>query len=231
MGQIIAKAQKTVLLVTDSLLVQSSGGTTNRVTADNILSAPQVQDATINGLTVGKGGGGVLYNTAFGISALAVNLTASLITASGYAALVNHTTGDGNVAYGFSAGRYWGSGTSNLTESSRSIFLGTQTKASANGNINEIVIGCNAVGNGSNSVTLGNDSITKTILQGNVGIGTTSPNANAILDVASTTKAFMPPRMTTVQRDAIASPGAGMVIYNTTTNVLNFHNGSIWGAV
>lgn len=65
---------------------------------------------------------------------------------------------------------------------------------------------------------------------GNVGIGTT-PNANAILDVASTTKAFMPPRMTTTQRDAIVSPTAGMVVYNSTTNVLNFYNGAAWGAV
>ena len=66
---------------------------------------------------------------------------------------------------------------------------------------------------------------------GNVGIGTTAPNANAILDVTSTTKAFMPPRMTTAQRDAVSSPAAGMVIYNTTTGVLNFHNGTAWGAV
>ena len=51
------------------------------------------------------------------------------------------------------------------------------------------------------------------------------------LDVASTTAAFSPPRMTTTQRDAIASPAAGMVIYNITTNVLNFYNGSAWGAV
>jgi len=64
-----------------------------------------------------------------------------------------------------------------------------------------------------------------------VGIGTDSPNANAVLDVASTTMAFMPPRMTTTQRDAISSPTAGMVIYNSTTNVLDFHNGTTWGAV
>ncbi|MCM2339267.1 MAG: hypothetical protein NDI62_02320 [Burkholderiales bacterium] len=58
---------------------------------------------------------------------------------------------------------------------------------------------------------------------GNVGIGTTSPNANAIVDLTSTTKAFMPPRMTTAQRDAIPSPTAGMVIYNTTANKLNVY--------
>lgn len=66
---------------------------------------------------------------------------------------------------------------------------------------------------------------------GEIGIGTLTPNANAALDVTSTTKAFMPPRMTTTQRDAIASPTAGMVIYNTTTNVLDFHNGTSWGPV
>lgn len=49
--------------------------------------------------------------------------------------------------------------------------------------------------------------------------------------ITSTTKAFLPPRMTTTQRDAISTPTAGMVIYNTTTNVLNFHNGTSWGAV
>jgi len=56
-----------------------------------------------------------------------------------------------------------------------------------------------------------------------------------ILECESTTKAFLPPRMTTTQRDAIgggvADPATGSVIYNTTTNVLNFWNGSAWGAV
>jgi hypothetical protein len=65
---------------------------------------------------------------------------------------------------------------------------------------------------------------------GTVGIGTATPNANAILDVSSTTKAFMPPRMTTVERDAIPSPTAGMVIYNTTTNKLNVYT-TAWEAV
>jgi len=56
---------------------------------------------------------------------------------------------------------------------------------------------------------------------------------NAVLDCASTTRGFFPPRMTTTQRDAIVAGAGleGMVVYNTTTNVLNFHNGTSWGAV
>lgn len=66
---------------------------------------------------------------------------------------------------------------------------------------------------------------------GDVVIGSSTPTTSAALDVQSTTKAFIPPRMTETQRDAITSPSAGMIIYNTTTNVLNFYNGSSWGAI
>jgi hypothetical protein len=52
-----------------------------------------------------------------------------------------------------------------------------------------------------------------------VGIGGT-PNANAKLDIQSTTKAFMPPRMTTTQKNAISSPTAGMVVYDSTLSKL-----------
>lgn len=69
-----------------------------------------------------------------------------------------------------------------------------------------------------------------------VGIGLTNStdltcNASAILQADSTTKGFLLPRMTEAQRDLIASPATGLLIYNTTTNVLNFYNGSAWGAV
>jgi hypothetical protein len=82
-----------------------------------------------------------------------------------------------------------------------------------------------------NFATNGDNSRMRITGGGLVGIGTTSPNAAALLDVSSTTKGFLPPRMTTAQRDAISTPPAGLVIYNTTTNVLNFYNGSAWGAV
>ena len=66
---------------------------------------------------------------------------------------------------------------------------------------------------------------------GNVGIGATSIESNCLLKLESTTKGFRPPSMTTTQRDAIATPIAGLMIYNNTTNKLNFYNGSSWEAV
>ena len=63
---------------------------------------------------------------------------------------------------------------------------------------------------------------------GNVGIGAPAPNSSAILELASTTKGFLPPRMTTAQRDAINPKPAGLTIYNTSTNILQFWNGTSW---
>jgi hypothetical protein len=63
---------------------------------------------------------------------------------------------------------------------------------------------------------------------GNIGINTTSVNAAAQLQIDSTTRGFLPPRMTTTQRDAISTPPAGLMIYNTSTNRYNEFSGSAW---
>ena len=55
-----------------------------------------------------------------------------------------------------------------------------------------------------------------------------SPAASALLDVNSTSKGFLPPRMTTAQRNLISSPAAGLTIYNTTKNCNETYNGSSW---
>lgn len=62
---------------------------------------------------------------------------------------------------------------------------------------------------------------------GSIGINTQSPNNSAILDINSTNKGFLPPRMTTSERDAISSPASGLIIFNTTTNKLNVFT-TIW---
>lgn len=76
-----------------------------------------------------------------------------------------------------------------------------------------------------------NNSPAMTIVNGgSVGIGTATPSAAALLDISSTTKGLLPPRMTTAERDAIATPPAGLQIYNITTNAINYWNGTAWTA-
>jgi hypothetical protein len=53
-----------------------------------------------------------------------------------------------------------------------------------------------------------------------VGIGTANPNSNALLDLTSTAKGLLLPRLNSTQRDAISSPTEGLVIYNTTSNAV-----------
>lgn len=126
-------------------------------------------------------------NSAFGYASLLNNLTASNHTASGTSSLRNLTSGSYNTAFGVNAARYIADGATNLTTSSTSIFIGSLTKPLANSQTNQIVIGYDATGLGSNSVVLGNSSITLTALRGNVLIGTTT-DAGFKLDVNGTAR-------------------------------------------
>jgi hypothetical protein len=63
---------------------------------------------------------------------------------------------------------------------------------------------------------------------GRVSVGTTTPNAAALLDLTSTTSGFLPPRMTTAQRDLISTPPNGLVLYNSTTDKLQVRAAGAW---
>lgn len=66
-------------------------------------------------------------------------------------------------------------------------------------------------------------------VNGQIGIGVSgSVNSSAALEVSSNAKGFLPPRMTTVQRDAISTPADGLIIYNTTTGKLNIRENNSW---
>lgn len=76
--------------------------------------------------------------------------------------------------------------------------------------------------------------ITCTALNAQVGIGTTTPEPSALLDVnadnlpADAKKGFMPPTMTQAERDDIVSPATGLMVFNTTSNRPNFWSGTEW---
>lgn len=61
-----------------------------------------------------------------------------------------------------------------------------------------------------------------------IAAGATAGAATAILDIQSTTKGLLIPRMTTTQRDAISTPATSLLIFNTTTNAFNYYNGAAW---
>ncbi len=67
---------------------------------------------------------------------------------------------------------------------------------------------------------------------GSAGIGTTTPNASSILDMVSTSKGILVPRMTKNQRDAIATPAPGLLIYQTnSTPGFYYYTGTAWKAI
>lgn len=73
-------------------------------------------------------------------------------------------------------------------------------------------------------------SFSQTILAQGVGINNdaSDPDNSAMLDVKSTTKGVLVPRMTTIQRNTIAGPATGLLVFDLTTNSFWFFDGSIW---
>ena len=66
-------------------------------------------------------------------------------------------------------------------------------------------------------------------LGGSVGVGTLDPQSTAALDITSTTKGFLPPRMTQAQRDAISNPANGLLVYQTDATVgFYFFKSGVW---
>ncbi len=73
--------------------------------------------------------------------------------------------------------------------------------------------------------------ITSVNAQVKVGTSAGAPHASSVMELESTSKGFLPPRMTTAQRDAISSPAVGLVVYNTERACLETYDGSIWDCI
>jgi hypothetical protein len=118
-------------------------------------------------------------NTASGWRALYLNTTGNNNTVSGSQALLFNADGISNTAIGYRAGRKIADDSGNNTTSDYSVYLGSETKASADDAQNEVVIGYNAIGAGTNTIQLGNTDVTNVNTSGTITAGkVTYPNTD-----------------------------------------------------
>jgi hypothetical protein len=147
-------------------------------------------------------------NSAFGAGALEKTTTGNRNSAIGTQSLGENITGNLNVAIGTDAGRFITGGAVANDGSSSSVYVGAETKASSNTNTNEVVIGANNTGYGSNTAVLGNSSTTTTILRGNIGTGgITAPTAKLHLPAGSAVAGTAPVKMVAGPVLAVAETG------------------------
>ncbi len=102
-------------------------------------------------------------NVAIGVGTLN-NCIGSNNVAIGYLAALGLTSGGSGVSLGYQAGRFIADGSTPNETSNNSIYVGSETRASADGADNEIVIGLNAIGKGANTAVIGGSTLTKVYL-------------------------------------------------------------------
>ena len=136
------------------LQIQTGSGPTTAITVGTNQVVTLATDATINGLTVGKGGGSVSVNTVVGTSA-GVNNTTGNIDAFGYNALANNTTGVANAAFGQTALQL------NTTGQQNSAFGRNSLLSNSTGSYNSALgtTSLNANTTGSNNTAIGVQSL------------------------------------------------------------------------
>lgn len=165
--------------------------------------------------------------------------------------ITNGTGGNSGIQVGGTAlGGGWAfrvTGDNNLTSFSPTVTSGSTAivgvtpvinNAGVNFNVFNVVASNNASGAGTRIVRFGTTSLPTSFIQyvdgsvhmGDPGIADANRVASSKLTIISTTQGFLPPKMTTTQRDAIVGPVAGLMIYNTTTNKLNVFT-TVWEQV
>jgi hypothetical protein len=193
-------------------------------------------------------------NTGIGIQAGRSITSGTNNLAIGPQALTTCTTSSSNVAVGQGAGQnatgafncLYGTGSGfNLTTGQFNTFIGTQKNLQANNN---------GITTGSYNTIIGaveglSTSLSNNIIhadgQGNMrlvidnngnayfGASTTYPtiNTSAQLQIDSSTKGFLAPRMTTTQKNAIGTPAQGLMVFDTTLVKLCVYSGTAWETI
>ena len=154
-------------------------------------------------------------NSAIGDTSLFSLTSGANNAALGASAGFGNTTGSNNVFMGNGSGLTIANKLTSATILNNSIMIGSNTSPFADNQTNQVVVGYNATGLGSNTTVFGNSSTILTAIYGQIAFGTTSVVASAQVQIDSSTKGFLPPRMTNAQRIAIATPAVGLCVYCT----------------
>jgi hypothetical protein len=208
-----------------SLLTNISGINNTAIGQDSLRLSTGNQNSAVgkDSLRSNTGGGN---NTAVGMSSLNSNTSGSNNTAIGVSSLHSNIAGTNNTAIGWESGRFLSNKATPVTALTDSIMIGYRSSPLDNNQNNQIVIGINANGLGSNTTVIGNSSTVTTAIYGNLLLGTTVTSANARLRIDSTTQGVLLPRMTTAQVNAIVAPVQGLIVFNTDLNTLCFYTTS-----
>jgi hypothetical protein len=220
-------------------------GTTEGIGVYGLSSATGFTTHALRGINSGAGtvGYGGRFetsgstNTAYGVHGSATS-TASSTNYGGYFTASGATTNYGIRGIGTQYGVYGESANSigvyGITQSSD---FGTGIGAVNNGTSAGTGYGLTADASGTKTTNIagkfsasgGTNNHALVTTNGNVGFGTAGPDSKAIVEISSTTQGFLLPRMTKTQRDAITSPPAGLMVYQTdNTPGLRVYNGTNW---
>ena len=163
-------------------------------------------------------------NTAIGVNALLLTTSGGSNVAVGLDTLQHITTGSSNTAIGYNAGSHITGGSTPNTTATNSVFIGRDSKAAADGQTNQIVIGQNAVGNGSNTATFGNTATTANYFTGSI-------NGGSFVKSGGTSSQFLKADGSVDSSTYVGGSGAsGQVAYWNGTSSQTGSNNLFWDA-
>ena len=199
-------------------LPNTSGGANTAVGMYALLSNTSATANVAVGAYAQYGTTDGINNTSIGTASMALNASGAQNTVMGANAIEKNISGSNNTVLGFSAGKYFSNLVSSSTENSylnNSVLIGASSRTLALNSINEVVIGYNAVGNGSNTIQLGNTDISNVKTSGKITAGTiTYPNTSGSINQVLTTNGSGTASWATV---AAANAAAG-TLTGTTLN-------------
>jgi hypothetical protein len=242
---------------TTSLLVQNSGGNTSLEILDDRKSTfrgvVNVTPPTITGgsefFRVQSGNGYSALITGFENGTLGLgagggligygNSNFSYVVASNFILNYVPTNNTNTYAISISTG-FTNNGAGGTSEGAMLRFLGSTATAVGNVTLNQIEVKNTINNTGGTTINRGfyyaptvtsvvnTQNIAFQSTSGSVNINTATIQASAILQADSTTQGFLPPRMTTAQKNAISSPANGLIVYDTDLVRPCFFNGATW---